>query len=275
MKIKICYFSPAGATKQVAQRLAIALGDRLGAGLEYCSYTLPRERDRLPEFGSDDLVLWATPVYAGRVPNKTLDFVRQALRQRQAMLAGRPAVALVTFGNRAYDNALAELAAMMQECGMNLLGAAAVVTRHSFSNSLGADRPKAEDWEALNRFASKVAQKVKTGSVTAVHVPGQAHPDQYYTPLKTNNAPALFLKAKPSCNQALCLHCGQCAQVCPMGSIVCRGGVPCFEGICIKCQACRRGCPAGAIAFTDPEYCSHVAMIERAFAQPKQSEFFI
>lgn len=275
MNIKVCCFSPAGATKQVAQRLAIALGGRLDAGMQYCSYTLPQERQQLPEFGNGDLVLWATPVYAGRVPNKTLDYVRQALRQRQAMLQGLPAVALVTFGNRAYDNALAELTGMMQESGLRVVGAAAVVTRHSFSNSLGAGRPSAEDWEALSRFASKVASKVAADCSDQVQVPGLTHPAEYYTPLKTNNTPAGFLKAKPSCTEALCLRCGRCAEVCPVGSIVCRGGLPRFEGVCIKCQACRRECPAGAIAFTDPEYCSHVAMIERTFAEPKLSQFFV
>ena len=34
-------------------------------------------------------------------------------------------------------------------------------------------------------------------------------------------------------------------------------------------------CPTGAIAFTDPEYLSHVEMIEHAFAEPKRPEFFL
>ena len=60
-----------------------------------------------------------------------------------------------------------------------------------------------------------------------------------------------------------------------MGSIGEQDGLPACDGICIKCQACRRHCPTGAIAFTDPEYLSHVAMIERTFAAPKQAEFFV
>jgi ferredoxin len=59
-----------------------------------------------------------------------------------------------------------------------------------------------------------------------------------------------------------------------MESISSKDGIPTFDGICIKCQACRRRCPTGAIAFTDPEYLSHVAMIERTFAAPKKPEFF-
>ena len=271
-KVKIYCFSPTGGTWQVAQHLGDRLGALLGAEVEYHSYTLPREREELPQVETGDVVVWATPVYAGRIPNKTLDYVRRALRAD-----GNPAVALVTFGNRAYDNALAELVGLMADGGMRPVGAAAMVTRHAFSDTLGAGRPNGEDLAALDRFAANVATKLLThnSKLLTVSVPGEAHPERYYTPLKTNNAPAGFLKAKPSCNSALCTRCGECLEVCPMGSIGERDGMPTFDGICIKCQACRRRCPTGAIAFTDPEYLSHVAMIERTFAAAKRAEFFV
>lgn len=270
-KVKVYYFSPTGGTLQVAQHLAETLGRLLHAEVEYHSYTLPREREHLPQFDADDIVLWATPVYAGRIPNKTLDYVRAALSRSSNM-----SIALVTFGNRAYDNALAELVGLMEEGGMKPVGAAAMVTRHSFSDTLGAGRPNEEDLATLDRFANQVAAKLLTltSKLLTITVPGKAHPEKYYTPLKTNNAPAGFLKAKPSCNPDRCTRCCKCIKVCPMGSINGNDGIPTFDGICIKCQACRRICPTGAVAFTDPEYLSHVAMIERTFAAPKQPEFF-
>ena len=270
--IRVFYFSPTGGTWQVAQHLGDRLGALLDAEVEYHSYTLPRERETLPQVEAGDVVVWATPVYAGRIPNKTLDYVRRALRAD-----GNPAVALVTFGNRAYDNALAELVGLMEEGGMHPVGATAMVTRHAFSETLGAGRPNEEDLAELDRFAAQVAEKLSTinPQLSIIDVPGEAHPERYYTPLKTNNAPAGFLKAKPSCNSGLCTRCGECQEICPMGSIGEQDGLPAFDGICIKCQACRRHCPTGAIAFTDPEYLSHVAMIERTFAAPKQAEFFV
>ena len=270
--IRVFYFSPTGGTWQVAQHLGDRLGALLDAEVEYHSYTLPRERETLPQVEAGDVVVWATPVYAGRIPNKTLDYVRRALRAD-----GNPAVALVTFGNRAYDNALAELVGLMEDGGMRPVGATAMVTRHAFSETLGAGRPNEEDLAELDRFAAQVAEKLSTinSQLSIIDVPGEAHPERYYTPLKTNNAPAGFLKAKPSCNSGLCTRCGECQEICPMGSIGEQDGLPAFDGICIKCQACRRHCPTGAIAFTDPEYLSHVAMIERTFAAPKQAEFFV
>ena len=287
-KIKTYYFSPTGGTFQVVRHLAETLGRMLHAEVEYHSYTLPREREELPQFDADDIVLWATPVYAGRIPNKTLDYVRTALTQ--SSIVGRAdgipqtfrhssirSIALVTFGNRAYDNALAELVGLMEDGGMNPVGAAAMVTRHSFSDTLGAGRPNEEDLAALDRFAEKVAAKLSifNSQFSILNVPGEAHSEKYYTPLKANSAPAGFLKAKPSCDPDQCTRCGKCLEVCPMGSINSYGGTPAFDGICIKCQACRRICPSGAIAFTDPDYLSHVDMIERTFAAPKQPEFYV
>ncbi len=270
--IRVFYFSPAGGTWQVAQHLGDRLGELLNAEVEYHSYTLPRERETLPQVEAGDVVVWATPVYAGRIPNKTLDYVRRALHAD-----GNPAVALVTFGNRAYDNALAELVGLMEEGGMHPVGAAAMVTRHAFSDTLGAGRPNEEDIAGLDRFAAQVVDKLSTfdSQLSTIDVPGEAHPEKYYAPLNANNAPAGFLKAKPSCNNELCTRCGECLEVCPMGSIGAKDGLPAFDGICIKCQACRRRCPSGAIVFTDPEYLSHVAMIERTFAAPKRAEFFV
>jgi len=287
-KVKTYCFSPTGGTLLVAQRLAETLGRLLHAGVEYHSYTLPRERGEMPSFDADDIVLWATPVYAGRIPNKTLDYLRNALTNSKFKVQNSKlsSIALVTFGNRAYDNALAELMGLMQDGGMHPVGAAAVVTRHAFSDTLGAGRPNEEDITALDRFAEHLAEKIEevkkhlhnhaiTQSRNPLTVPGEAHPEKYYTPLKANSAPAGFIKAKPSCDPARCTRCGKCMDVCPMGSIVTDEGMPSFDGICIKCQACRRICPVRAIAFTDPEYLSHVAMIEKTFAEPKRSEFYL
>lgn len=267
--VKTYYFSPTGGTFQVAKYLTETIGQLLHAEVEYHSYTLPKEREALPYFDAEDIILWVTPVYAGRVPNKTIDYVRQAIRAN-----GNPSVAVVTFGNRAYDDALAELVGFMQDGGMNPVGAAAVVTRHAFSDTLGAGRPDREDLASIDRFAAAVAEKIITNDCSVLKVPGEAHPERYYTPLKTNNVPAGFLKARPFCNPNSCTRCGRCSDVCPMGNIAVKDGIPSFDGICIKCQACSRICPTETIAFTDPDYLSHVAMIERTFAEPKRAEFY-
>ena len=86
----------------------------------------------------------------------------------------------------------------------------------------------------------------------------------YYVPKGLDGQPAKFLKAVPKTHEDLCIRCGACARLCPMGSIDPEepGNV---TGICIKCQSCIRGCPQQAKYFDDPAFLSHVAMLEENF----------
>ena len=56
------------------------------------------------DFGPDDLVLFGVPVYGGRIPSPAV----QTLRRMQG--SRTPAVLVAAYGNRAYDDALLELA---------------------------------------------------------------------------------------------------------------------------------------------------------------------
>ena len=154
-QIRVCYFSPTGGTLRVAQIVAEQLGEALQIPIKYHSYTLPSERRQLPTFADNELIIWATPTYAGRIPNKTLDFVRSAMNIKDL-----PCIAIVTFGNRNFDNALAELAALMRDGGGKLLGAAAVVTRHVFSEIIAIDRPNTQDCQQITAFSIQILEKL-------------------------------------------------------------------------------------------------------------------
>ena len=56
------------------------------------------------EFSGEDLVVLGVPVYAGRVPNLLLPYVRDSIRG-----SGTPAVPVVLYGNRNFDDGLMEL----------------------------------------------------------------------------------------------------------------------------------------------------------------------
>lgn len=268
-QITVCYFSPTGGTLRVAQAIAEQLGKALQLPIKYHSYTLPSERRQLPTFANDELIIWATPTYAGRIPNKTLDVVRSAIKIKDL-----PCIAIVTYGNRNFDNALAELAALMRDSGGKLLGAAAVVTRHVFSETIAAQRPNAQDFQQIAAFCLQILEKLKTNNNAPFSIPGEENPAKYYTPLREDKTPANFLKAKPQHDSSRCNTCGNCLSVCPMDSIQNEMGKPIFTGICIKCQACRHICPQNAIRFTDSDFLSHIAMLEKWYSSPKSSAFF-
>ena len=272
MNIKrVCalYFSPTGGTEQIARFAAAELAQRLGAEVEAIDFTRPENREREYRFSSEDLVLVAAPVYAGRVPNKILpDF-----QSRVFGSGATPAVPLSVFGNRSEDEALRELALLLEGNGFQLAGAAALVCRHAFSQVVGAGRPDEADWVQVREFAGKVAEKLSAGETMPLLVIERSEIGPYYTPLKVDGTPARFLKAKPQTDQDKCTHCGLCVRACPMGSI----DEITMEaaGVCIKCQACVRRCPQGAKYFTDGDFLSHVAMLEQNYSKRAENTWFV
>ncbi len=211
-------------------------------------------------------MVFGTPVYAGRVPNKIMPYVRDSIAGD-----GSVCVAMVAFGCRAFDDALAELCQIAEDNGFQVIAAAATATEHSFAAELGKGRPDERDLQQIRQFAEKAAHKIILHDTRPPSVPGERHPEKYYTPLRMDGQPAHFLKSVPMVDRKKCTGCGKCAQVCPMGSI---GEDPSVhQGICIKCQACIHFCPTGARSFQDSDFCSHRQMLQSQFGKCADSVF--
>lgn len=274
-RIHEVFFSPAGSTKTIAGQVADVLTNFFQAEKITHDYTLPVNREGKMQFAQGDLVVWASPVYAGRLPNKLLDYVKCSFEG-----AGVPVLPLVVYGNRNFDQALSELTGILREGGMIPFAAAAVPTRHVFSDTLGAGRPDQEDFEELKAFAGRAAEKLAAAETVSelncVEVPGVYPPDRYYTPLKEDGTPAKFLKALPVIDEEHCVGCGICTGSCPMDSIrKDEEGRIRVAGICIKCQACILKCPEQAIRLEDDDFHSHRRMLEKNFKERKKASFLL
>ena len=269
--VKAVFYSAAGSTEKVVTGVAEKIAVALGVPMEVYDFTLPENRTETKTYGADQLVVFGTPVYAGRVPNKMLPIVQNNFKGEGAL-----AVPVVTFGNRSYDNGLIELRNELENNGFHTIAGAAVVCEHVFSNKLASGRPNEEDWEKLSAFAAAAAEKVRamTEIPAPIAVRGEDPVGPYYTPLGTDGKPAVFLKAKPKTNEELCDKCGTCAKVCPVGSISMEN-LSEVNGICIKCQACIKKCPKGAMYFDDEAFLSHVAMLEQNYTRRAEMEVFI
>ena len=77
--VHLVYYSATGNTQTVARAIGEALAQGLNAALREVDFTLPAARQAVQGFGPGDLVVAATPVYAGRVPNKMLPYVQEKL----------------------------------------------------------------------------------------------------------------------------------------------------------------------------------------------------
>ena len=126
------YFSGTGTTERTVTHIAGELARLLAAPCRSLDFTRPQVRQQELNFCQSDLVVLGTPVYAGRVPNVLLPFLREKVRGGGAL-----AVPVVLFGNRNYDDALMELRDILQQDGFRCVAAGAFVGEHSFSRTLG------------------------------------------------------------------------------------------------------------------------------------------
>ena len=281
MKLKgiaAVFFSPTGNTRKAVVEIADVIARREGIAVREIDFTLPGAREEVRKFEAGELVIFGTPVYAGRIPNKILPAVQTLFEGNGAL-----AVPVVTFGNRSFDNALIELRIELEQHGFHTIAGAAFVAEHVFSNKLAAGRPDEKDLELIRRFAGDVAEKIKgleegpLDGMAEIPAPaavkGIEPVPAYYRPLQEDGSPANFLKAKPKTSDS-CNDCGICARVCPMGSIS-PEDYRTVTGICIKCQACVKSCPVHARFFDDPVMLSHTRMLEQHYERPAENEVFL
>lgn len=222
--ITVAHFSPSGGTLRAARKLAQQLGnaDRL--------IDLIDSEQRAAELGQDDTLLLALPVYAGRIP---------AVEGLLDSLSGQntPCVLLAAYGNRHYDEALAQMQRLIEERGFRCVGAAAVITPHIFAPELGAGRPDEADLALLSDFAARVNEKLARGTWDELALPGQPEPE----PKKAVPVPKYRDADK-------CTGCGQCAKRCPAKAMD-RDTLEWDETRCISCMACVSVCPEKALDF--------------------------
>lgn len=246
-KVTAVYFSPTGGTKLAVQRFT----ENFTAAV-LIDNTLPEQRSKQFVFGADELVIVANPVYAGQIPQ--VPGLWQNLQGDDT-----PCVLLACYGNRHYDDTLAQMQCLLAKRGFKVIGAAAVIIPHIFSSVLGSERPDAADTQILADFAAKIVAKLKAGQYDALQLPGN--------PMPEIKAPIAVPKAL---KEEQCNMCGACVALCPVQAI---DGITlaCDETVCISCMRCVRYCRTGARSFDG----SKIALwLEANFSQPRPIECF-
>jgi len=265
-KVISFYFSPTGTSEKVVMEMASTIAKKEGCGIVHHDFTLPAGRTDYPDFKEGDLVIAGVPVYAGRVPNVLLKYL-SGLKGN-----GAKAVAVVLYGNRAYDDALLELGDILNHGSFKVVGAAAFIGEHSFSYDLAKGRPDKEDLEMAREFAKRL--DLDAGfEPDDLHIRGNPHYKGYYKPLDEDGNPVDIRRIQPKTKDT-CIDCKICAKVCPMGSIPVEN-VKILTGICIKCGACIKRCPVEAKYFDDPDYLRHKRELEDQFKERKLPEFYL
>ena len=266
------YFTGTGTTEKVVTHIGKKIAEKLGVEYEDYDFTLPKVRKVEKSFTEEDLVVFGTPVIAGRVPNLLLKYL-DTLKGNGAL-----AVPVVLYGNRNFDDALIELRNILKNKGMKPIAGGAFIGEHSFSKILGAGRPDTKDMEIASTFAENIFEKV-TGKdfdpEKLIEVKGETPIRFYYQPRDSKGNSIDIRKVKPKTNMELCNKCGLCASICPLGSINPEDPSDVF-GICMKCCACVKRCPNGAKYYDDENYLYHQHELEDEYGKiRREPELFL
>jgi ferredoxin/flavodoxin len=232
--LKLAYFSPTGTTAAVVEAMTEGLGYDV---VEDVDITMPEERQEPLQASTDDLLVVAVPVYGGRVPFLLEPWLRTL------DLDGTPVVCVVVYGNRAFEDALIELSDIVTERGGMVLGGAAFVGEHSFSNDefpVAVARPDADDLRGAGDFGRRVREAVDAlasiDEASRPDIPG----DRPYKERKPRG-PVDFIQVGDEC-----VLCGVCAEQCPVGAIGEEDPKHTDPDKCIMCCACIKVCPEHA-----------------------------
>ncbi|NCD32438.1 MAG: FeS-binding protein [Spartobacteria bacterium] len=238
-KVNLVYFSPTGSTKRIVR----AIGHEINA-TSICEEDITRDTSVHLDFCGDrsHLTVIGVPVYSGRVP--------VAVCQRLASLKadGAPAVVVAVYGNRAYDDALLELADIVTAAGFKVVAAGGFIAEHTFSTAdqpIALGRPDDGDHACIRAFGQAVKKKVADAGrcFPLADIPGsRPYRDRGALPEKS-----------PETDRIVCNLCKTCETVCPVHAVTVSEQVLTDANACIWCLACVKYCPQHARTFAHPK----------------------
>ena len=253
MKLYNIVFSPTGGTKKAAALLEenlegeVTTVDLTDSSCDFSAVSLTEE----------DVAVLAVPSYGGRVPAVAVERLTK-LHGGQAR-----AVLLCVYGNRAYEDTLAELEDAAKQAGFRVVAAVAAVAEHSIARQYAAGRPDAQDAERLAAFARQIQGKLSAGDCSVPAIPGSR-------PYKKAGGAGMVPKAGKACT-----GCGICASQCPVQAIDRKDPKKTDEKACISCMRCVAVCPHSARKL-NPVMLSAVGLaLKKVCSERKECELFL
>ena len=244
------YFSPSGATAKITKKITIELTDNMRDSclddLSYSFYDMMCLSERHGINTSIDctdetIVVMRLPVMSGSIP--------EICKEMLAKVNGNGAylIALVSYGNNSYGDALYELYTYANERGFNVISAAAFIAQHSMFPKVAESRPDANDIKKMIEFSRISAKKLKRFVCTDISsMRGRLAP--LMIPGSIPKRKPMKLPIHPTAN-SLCISCGKCKEVCPVGAISTDDLRKSDPKECISCTSCIKACPQDARGF--------------------------
>lgn len=260
---KLAFFSPTGTSKRVLKGIADGLAfDHM----DFIDVTPPEARSNPLIVAQHELLVIAVPVYMGRVPALLYEWLN-AIQARNT-----PAVCVVVYGNRAFENSLLELKDILFNRGCIPIAGAAYIGEHSFSKSdtpVASGRPDENDLVHAKEFGRKVQEKIRSADALSVslvpEIPG-SFPYGGVNQLWDVD----FIAVNDDC-----IQCGVCADVCPMGAVDPNNSTVIDNKKCITCCACIKKCPQNARSMKQSPVQEAATRLYTLHREPKMPECYL
>ncbi len=262
------YFSPTDSTKNIIKEISKGLD--IDNKVEY-DLTKPQIRDNFKlKLNKDDLLLIGVPVYEEQLP----ELLKPALKNIKGN--NQLAVTTAVYGNIGYGITLDQLNEILRNNGLNILGSAAFIGEHSFSNpelKIADKRPDSDDLMKAEIFGRNMANKIyhfdHKVNMEEIKVDGSLPLVSKILPQGSIN---MFADI-PSVQKTKCNECGICYEICPVNAIN-NTNFTVTEENCIRCFACVKKCPQKARSIDIKKKLIAKNFLKFRGSQRKEPEFF-
>ncbi len=250
-RIAAIFFSATDTTKKYVDAVVSALTDKPDIYINLAD----NMNILLPEFSDGDILILASPVYGGRLPEQVAKRLKE-LRGKDAT-----AIIMVVYGSRDYDDALLELMDITSDGGFHIIGAGAFIGQHSIFPRVARNRPDNKDLTNAVKFATRCKESISHGKRSNLEIKGNR-------PYKKVMRVGLI----PIVDKKICSRCGLCASKCPTDAICVDNPTVTIAEKCISCGRCISHCPHKARKHSGLKYKLIDALFTRAFSKQKESE---
>lgn len=259
MQITKIVFSPTGGTQKVLDILTDALAKEQGTadGARQIDLADPFIDETDIEVAPDSLAVIAMPCFGERAPEVAMK------RLSRVNGSGAKCIVVNVYGNRAFDDALLEMADGATEAGFKVIAAIAAVAEHSIMHQFATSRPDGADELKLGEFAKAIAEQLQgETAATQPRIPG--------------NRPYVKAGAVPLVPKVTgqCVSCGACAKSCAVTAIN-TADFSADKSLCIACMRCVETCPQNARSISKLMVKAAGMAIKKAASQRKECELYL
>ena len=251
--VTAAYFSPTEGTKRATELLMSCLTQNPA----YLDLTRRKFRKQKHVFKEQELLVAAAPVYGGQLPQVESGIFSSLQGNRT------PCILAAAYGNRHYEDTLAQMKEILTRQGFVCIGAIAPVIPHIYSAKLGMGRPDDKDLEIFRKFAVAVKKKLEEAENSVLletDVPRNPKPE-----------PKAMKPVEKSFARETCTGCQACVQKCPVNAISMET-LEIRPDKCLNCMRCTKVCPTGARTFEAGQVRDY---LESNYAAPREVEYFL